>query len=212
MIVAIGGIKGGSGKSMTCVNLTVIRALMGKRVLLVDADEQRSASNWVNLRMASQISTPWTTIRLEGNNVCTEIQKLALNYDDILIDCGGRDTTSLRAALMVADKFIVPFQPKSFDVWTATDVNSLILNAKMFNQRLIAHSFVNCAKPRGSDNEQAQTILAELQGMSLLPVTIGQRNAFSNATACGKGVVEDNTDYKAVTEIKALHDAIYTIE
>lgn len=49
MIIVVGGIKGGSGKSTLTTNLTVNRALEGKRVLLVDADEQRSASDWAEL-------------------------------------------------------------------------------------------------------------------------------------------------------------------
>jgi chromosome partitioning protein len=211
MIVVLGGIKGGCGKSMTAVNLTVMRAKLGKRVLLVDADDQKTASNFSNLRIASGIETNWTTIRLSGSSVCSEVLKLTPNFDDIIIDCGGRDTQSLRAALMVAQKFIVPFQPKSFDMWTAEDVSSLVMDAKVFNQNLMAYAFVNNARPRGNDNDQAKKMLSDLQGLSLLPVMIGQRSAFSNATASGRGVVEESVDPKAIIEIKALHDAIYTL-
>ena len=40
-------------------------------------------------------------------------------YDHIIIDVGGRDTGSLRAALTVADAILIPFQPRSVDLWTA---------------------------------------------------------------------------------------------
>ena len=50
MIITIGGIKGGVGKSMVAVNLTVIRALEGKKVLLVDADEQGTSGDWADHR------------------------------------------------------------------------------------------------------------------------------------------------------------------
>lgn len=210
MIITVGGIKGGVGKSMVSVNLAVMRSSLGKKVLLVDADDQKTSSNWSDLRTSLGIKTPFTTIRLSSKSVQTEVLKLATNYDDIIIDCGGRDTQSLRAALMVSDKFIVPFQPRSFDIWTLSDVDELIAAAKSFNQKLTANAFINCAKPRGSDNDAAKSILAEAASLTLLPVTLGQRNAFSNATAKGLGIMETNEDIKAKNEFKALHNAIYT--
>jgi hypothetical protein len=38
-------------------------------------------------------------------------------YDDVMIDAGGRDSTALRAALSLSDLLIVPFLPRSVDVW-----------------------------------------------------------------------------------------------
>jgi len=40
MILAIGAVKGGVGKSLIATNLAVLRSSLGKKVLLVDADEQ----------------------------------------------------------------------------------------------------------------------------------------------------------------------------
>ena len=144
MILTVGGIKGGSGKSQMSTNLTVIRALSGKKVLLVDGDEQGSAGDWTDHREALGLKTPWTTIRLRANAVRTEVLKLAGNYDDIIIDCGGRDTASLRAALTITDTFLVPCQPKSFDIWTIDKVSNLIQEAQSLNTKLIAYCFINC--------------------------------------------------------------------
>ena len=44
MITVLGGIKGGSGKTTLSTNICVIQSFLGKKVLLVDADEQQSAS------------------------------------------------------------------------------------------------------------------------------------------------------------------------
>jgi len=43
MIVALAGLKGGTGKSTLAVNLAAHRASLGKRALLVDSDKQGSA-------------------------------------------------------------------------------------------------------------------------------------------------------------------------
>ena len=212
MIITVGGIKGGVGKSLVASNLTVMRALKGKRVLLVDGDEQGTIGDWADHRLGLGVDTPWTTIRLKANAVRTEVLKLAKNYDDIIIDCGGRDTASLRAALTVSDVFLVPFQPKSFDIWTASKVSDLVGEAKIFNEKLCSYAFINCANARGSDNGDAKNILAKAEGISLLPVTVGLRKAFSNATAEGLGVVEIKHDKKAVCEINLLHDTIFESE
>jgi len=209
MIITIGGIKGGCGKSLISTNLTVIRALEGKRILLVDGDEQGTSGDWTDHRAELGINTPWTTVRLKANAVRTEVLKLTKNYDDVIIDCGGRDTASLRAALTISDVFLVPFQPKSFDIWTSAKVSELVQEAKSLNEKLKTYAFINCAGTRGSDNDDAKKILSKAEGLLLLPMTIGLRKAFSNATAEGLGVIELGTDKKAIDEIKALHNAIF---
>jgi len=209
MILTVGGIKGGCGKSLVATNLTVMRALKGKKVLLIDGDEQGTAGDWADHRNALGVETPWTTIRLKANAIRTEVLKLANNYDDIIIDCGGRDTASLRAALTVSDIFIVPFQPKSFDIWTTEKVSTLIAEAKTFNEKLKSYAFINCAGSRGSDNDIAREIIGKAEGLKLLPATVGLRKAFSNATSEGLGVVEMRYDKKAIKEIGLLYGAIY---
>lgn len=209
MIVCCGAIKGGAGKSMIATNLTVIRSMKGKSVLLIDADEQGTSSDWNDHRTDLGITTSWTTVRLKGASVRTEVQKLSKNYDNIIIDCGGRDTASLRAALIVSDVLLIPFQPKSFDIWTAQKVSELVEEAKSINDKLIAYAFINCGGTRGSDNDDAKAILSKFDSFKLLPITVALRKSFSNATAEGLGVVELGTDKKATQEITALHDAVF---
>lgn len=209
VIICVGGIKGGCGKSLISTNLTVMRAKWGRKVLLVDADEQGTAGDWADHRSGLGVETLWTTIRLKAAAVRTEVKKMMRDYDDIIIDCGGRDTASLRAALTVADIFLVPFQPKSFDIWTSEKVSALVSEATSLNENLKSYAVINCALSRGSDNEDAKKILSKVEGLKLLPVTVGLRKAFSNATAEGLGVIEIRTDKKAHAEITALHDAVF---
>ena len=46
MIYMIGGIKGGSGKTTVATNLTVWLSSQGRDVLLVDADDQETATDF----------------------------------------------------------------------------------------------------------------------------------------------------------------------
>jgi chromosome partitioning protein len=49
-VVTISGQKGGSGKSVTALNLAVSLALYGKKTLLVDSDPQASATQWAGIK------------------------------------------------------------------------------------------------------------------------------------------------------------------
>ena len=208
MIITVGGIKGGCGKSLVSSNLCVLRSI-NKKVLLVDADEQGTISDWTNHRINLGITTNWTTVKLRSAAVRTEVLKLAQNYDDIIIDCGGRDTVSLRAALTISDIFLVPFQPKSFDIWTIEKVSELVAEATALNHKLKCYSFINCAGSRGTDNLDAANILSKAAGIEFLPVMIGLRKAFSNAPAEGLGVIELFKDKKAENELKDLYQIIF---
>jgi cellulose biosynthesis protein BcsQ len=55
----------------------------------------------------------FTTVQLHGAAIRLQMRSLAERYDEIVIDVGGRDTGSLRAALTVADMILIPFQPRT---------------------------------------------------------------------------------------------------
>ncbi len=212
MLLVVGGIKGGSGKTMIATNLTVIRALSGKRVLLVDADEQHSTSDWAAQRVGSDHNSlnNWTTIRLAGKSLYTEIQKMMKDYDDIIVDVGGRDTTSQRSALSIADILLTPVRPRSVDIWTLDDLQIMINQMNAVNHKLKCYSVINQADPIGSDNDEAFKVLSEYPDFTCLPNFIGMRKSFSNAMSSGKGIIElKNADQKAVNELKLLYLAIY---
>ncbi len=131
MIIVGGGIKGGSGKTTFTTNLAVIRAAHGQEVVLIDADEQETSNDFTQLRAEHLDGKPgYLCNKQSGMGVRTAALQLAQKYDDIIIDTGGRDTASQRAALSVADVLIVPFVPRSFDVWTLERVTNLIAEIK----------------------------------------------------------------------------------
>src|SRR5437016_5543085 len=140
MIIIAGGIKGGSGKTTVATNLAVIRARQGRDVLLIDADDQETATDFTNLRNERREGgAGYTSIKLTGAAVRTETLRLKPKYQDIIIDTGGRDTTSQRAALTVANVLLVPFVPRSFDVWTLEKVGALVDEMRSANPELRAY-------------------------------------------------------------------------
>ena len=207
MIVVVGGIKGGSGKTTVATNLAVMRALDSHDVLLVDADDQETASDFTMLRNErAAANATYTSIKLTGQAVRTETRRLAGKYDDVVIDTGGRDTTSQRAALTVADVLLVPFVPRSFDVWTLEKVGELVGEMRVANPELQAYVFINRADPSGRDNDEAADVLKDTDGLIFIDTPLGTRKAFGNAAAQGIAVTElKPQDPKATQEITALY-------
>ena len=212
MILVIGGIKGGSGKTTLATNLTSMRSATGKKVLLVDADEQKSSSDWVDQRLALGFETNWTTIQLSGKSIYSQIQKLSADFDDIIVDVGGRDTTSQRSALTVADKFLIPFKPRCFDIWTLGSVRTLINEVTTVNRSLKSFALVNQADSKGTDNSDAYEMLSEFPEITPIPHSIGQRKAFSNAASDGLSIYELKVkDSKASQEMSDVYSYLFNL-
>jgi chromosome partitioning protein len=210
MILAIGNTKGGVGKTTLAVNLAILRMLAGRDVLLVDGDEQGTAASFTDLRTEQLGSPGYTAVSLQGAAVRTQVRQMVGKYDDILIDVGGRDTGSLRAALTVADRLLVPVQPRTFDIWALDQMAELVAEAKALNERLEAFSVLNAADSQGRDNDEAADALRQVLGIGYLSNPVIRRKAFPNAAAGGRSVLEQSPrDTKATDELGALARAIF---
>ena len=210
MIVTVGSTKGGVGKSTVAINLAILRATRGRDVLLVDGDEQGSASLFSQLRADLLGECGYTAVGLHGAAVRTQVRQLAAKYDDVVIDTGGRDTGSLRAALTVSDRVLIPVQPRSFDIWALDAMAALVGEAREINPDLRALAFLNAADAQGKGNAEAIAAMAEAAAIRAEEVTIVRRKAFPNAAAQGRGVVEMRPpDAKAVEELAALAEIAF---
>src|SRR5579875_1046551 len=145
MIVTIGNTKGGVGKTTLAVNIAIARTAQGRDVLLIDGDEQKTASTFTELRSSELGKAGYTAVSLTGAAIRTQVRQLAPKYDDIVIDVGGRDTGSLRAALTVTDTLLIPVQPRTFDIWAIDQVIALIKEAREINPSLRAVAILNAA-------------------------------------------------------------------
>ncbi len=211
MIILSGGIKGGAGKSTIATNLTIMRALAGRDVLLIDADTQASSTNFTKLRYQELGDAGYTCTKLDGRAVLTDGKRLAEKYDDLVIDAGGRDTTSQRAALLLADKIVIPFVPRSFDVWTLKEVAEMIEEARVMNPNLVAYSFINKADSAGSENEDAAEYIQETETIKFIDTPLGYRKVFGKAVAQGLAVVEYTPkDIKATSEFNNFYNMVFS--
>lgn len=203
MIITVGNVKGGVGKTTIAVNLAIALARDGRDVLLIDGDEQQTAMAFTELRTGKKSKPGYTAVALQGAAIRTQVRQLAPKYDDIIIDVGGRDTGSLRAALTVADMVLIPVQPRSFDLWGVDQTAELVREAREINDHLRAVTVLNAADAQGRDNDDAASALRDVEGLEHVPALLVRRKAFPNAAAAGLSVLEYE-DPKAIEEFNRL--------
>lgn len=212
MIVTVGNTKGGVGKTTLALNVAIARALAGKDVWLIDGDRQGTAQTAISIRAeAGHAPGIACSTYPDGPTLRAQVQQQRDKYDDIIIDAGGRDSTALRAALVLSDVLIVPFQPRSYDVWALNDIAALVDEARSVRDGLRAVAILNCADPgeNSVDNIEAAQAVAGVPQFEYLATPIRRRKSFANAAGQGMSVLEKSGDKKAVEEMNALIAEIF---
>lgn len=213
MILTVGNTKGGVGKTTLALNIAIARALAGRDVWLIDGDRQGTAQSAVSIR-AEAGREPGIACATypDGATLRAQVQQQRSKFDDIVIDAGGRDSSALRAALILSDVLLVPFQPRSFDVWALDDIGGLIDEARSVRDGLRAYAVLNCADPgeSSSDNAEAAAAVANVSQFEFLATPVRRRKSFANAAGQGLSVLEIRpSDKKACDELNALVNALF---
>lgn len=212
MIVTVGNTKGGVGKTTISLNVAIGRMLGGRKVWLVDGDRQGTAQTALSIRAESGAvaGIPCANYH-DGSTLKSQVRLQAQHYDDVVIDAGGRDSSALRAALVVSDVVLIPVQPRSFDVWALADIAALVGDAQSINERLRALVVVSCADAsHHGDNSATAEAVADYPNLTPIPALISRRKSFANAGGDGLSVFENRPrDAKACAEMQHVIDLIF---
>jgi chromosome partitioning protein len=139
---------------------------------------------------------------------------MSQKFDDTIVDVGGRDTITLRKALLVADVVGVPFIPSQLDVWGLDRMNEIIGDAKSVNENLRAFSVMNKAdaNPKILLKDEALAIAKELAHIKFTGLALGYRVSYRRSIADGIAVTElagSKKDSKATAEMTALYREVF---
>lgn len=211
MIVTIGTTKGGAGKSTLATNAAIGRTIAGRRVWLIDGDRQGTSHLVMQARaQAGHLPLLPCDHLPDGEALHAKVMTDAPSYDDVVIDAGGRDSSALRAALLVSDVLLVPTAPRALDFWALDDMAPLIAEARRLNPALRVLVALNCADSIGSENKAAAEALAALPDMQYLATPVTRRKSIAAASAQGLSVLElKPKDKKAIAEMQCLIDGIF---
>lgn len=203
MKIAVVTQKGGAGKTTLATNLAVALAQDGAKVLLVDADRQRTALDWFAVRSAAERNCKVTVVGIDNDTIHKQIGSLAAGYDHVVVDGPPRAEKIDRSAIMAAEVVLIPVQPSSADVWAAETTIKLMEEARTFRPDLVAVLVVNRKIPNTILGVAVLDLLREFS-VKTLQSTVGQRVIFAESLGRGGSVVEDAPHGAAAEEIRAL--------
>ena len=111
-IVLIANPKGGVGKSTAATNLAGYFARRGHATMLGDLDRQQSALAWLRIR-------PPTLPRVASwDRTDEKIARPPKGVTHVVLDSpAGIHGHTLKDALRVADRLVIPLQPSLFDIY-----------------------------------------------------------------------------------------------
>ena len=201
-IITIASQKGGSGKTTLATCLAEALTLAGERVLLADADPQRSALTWAGLddRAPAALGADVATLRPD------RLRDLSMSFRWVIIDSPPRIDATTIAALSVADLVLVPTRPTPLDMMALPAIVRAIEQAGSPPARGVITQ-------RASRSSAADTAPDALRASGLAPLaaSLGFRSDYALAFGYGLGVLRYTPRSKAADELRALLTEIRTL-
>lgn len=195
--------KGGAGKTTMAVHLAVAAVQAGRRVVLVDADPQRSAADWWRTRASDEPEL----VECDASKVGDVVSAARKDGVDLVV-VDTRPSVEADTALVakLADLVLIPSRP-SFPDLRAIGATVEVLRAV----RRPAWIVLNAVPPgRGiaeaSLTTETRSALQAYRPVQVCPVALGQRAAFSYALIDGRAVTEFDPDGRAAAELRALYN------
>lgn len=202
-VIAVVNLKGGVGKSTIAVNLACELAGRKRQVVLVDADEQGTATEWAQ---AGRLPIRCDAMPLRSER---EVQSwlrrvLALNEDAVVIDCPPRLAAVTEAAVGVADLALIPVGASGADLAATSAALALVAQARLARSDsgpacLLIPSRVD---KRTASGREIETVLAGL-GEPVGP-TVHQRAAMVDAFSSGQWIGDYASGSGAHDDVRAL--------
>lgn len=172
--------KGGCGKSTTAVHFAYWLAVKKKKkVLLVDADSQRSSSEWLE---GMELTIPYQVVQTP-DDLLELLPELALQWDQLVVDGPASLAEATRAILFRADLAIIPVQPTGIDLRSASEAVRLIKQAQSVRGGTPAAAMFLSRAVKGTKlKDEAYALLSKTPELTLLKSVIHQKQVIADTS------------------------------
>jgi chromosome partitioning protein len=209
MIISVLNQKGGVGKTTLSIHIASTLALAGQRVLLIDADPQRSSLDWSEIRQMEPI---FTVVGQSSANVHKHVKLMRDSYNYIIIDGPPRISEVAKSCIGASDLVLIPVQPSPYDIWSAEEVVKLTQDAKNTLdefKEIKAAFIINRVITKSIISREVTSALEDF-GFPVLQAQVTQRVIYAESASRGSSAIEEDPDSIAGKEIKALVQEILT--
>lgn len=208
-LIAVGNLKGGTGKSTIAVNLASALAEAGHKTTLVDADCQGTSSRWHERGKlpVSLAECPLNPDRSAGQWV-TNILSMKGSCDRLVIDLPPQMGPGLASALLIADLFLVPITPSGIDLSATGLAIELLQSARDIRgvTKPACMLVPNRVDKRTAMGRGIQVSLARF-GLTVGP-SIRQRSVHVRAFETGCWIGDEAPSSSALSEFRVLRDQV----
>jgi chromosome partitioning protein len=208
-LIAVGNLKGGTGKSTIAVNLACALRDGDRTVALVDADPQGTATDWQaggGLPVLVE-SLPLGSQR-DAQRWVARVLALKAGADYVVVDLPPQVGSGIASALLLADVLLVPVSPSGVDLRATGRALDLLRRARAVRDsaKPAAMLVPSRVDRRTVIGQRAHSTLARF-GLKVGP-EIRQRSAHVSAFAAGTWVGAFAPGSPAHREIRVLKDRV----
>ncbi|HYG08771.1 MAG TPA: ParA family partition ATPase [Pyrinomonadaceae bacterium] len=208
-VIAVCNQKGGSGKTTLSMQLAGALARRKKKVLVVDADPQGTATRWASSAEEKPFPAPVVGLSAAGGKVHREVEKFVDDYQYIIVDCPpAADSRVPQSALLVADLALVPVILSALDMWATVGIREVIENVGDINEGLKSRLVINQCQPNTSLSKEILKVIPEF-GIEACTARVCLRQVYKQSAVDGQTVYDYGAKAApAVEEIEALTDEV----
>ena len=202
-ILTVANLKGGTGKTTVSVNLACALSSTRKRVSLVDADSQETATFWGSRgRLPVRVATMPLEDEAHARQWIHDV--LSIDADYVVIDCPPHLRAATSAAIGIADLVLVPASASGADLLATRKAMELVAEARRRRKdkgppALLVPSRIDRRTSTGREFAQALRQLDDHVSPELR-----QRAAFVDSFSAGQWIGDYAPNSAALSDVNAL--------
>ena len=203
-VISLANQKGGSGKTTLCVNLSVLWSNSEYKIAIIDADKQRSLTNWYDSRKKyyGDNDTGISIFKYNAVDHSEMLKDLKKNFDIILIDSPPSISMDSITIVRNSNYVVVPVQPSPLDILATIPFLDLIKKEKK-SSKVVLNRILARAKLT-----EAMALRLRYSGAKILRTKISSRVLYAETFNVGRGVIDISVVSSASKEIIKLGNEI----